>query len=124
MGDRDAGDFVSFMREQAGDSLRLVGLYNHETFNIQYVRPDLDRKFTEQDLREMATELRKESIERYHEEQAFTLGSLDATVRLFENAVIIHYPRGQISGTIVSLEREAGMQLSQFIEECRRQLYR
>lgn len=124
MADSEPSDFVTYMRKQAGDSLRLIGLYNHETFKIQCARPDLDRKFTEQDLQEMATELRKESIERYHEEQAFTLGSLDATVRLFENAVVIHYPRDQVSGTVVSLEREAGMQLSKFIEECRRQLYR
>lgn len=124
MADGQDSDFVSYMRGQAGDALRLVGVYDHRQFKVRYLREDLDRKFTERDLQAIATAFRKESLDRDHEEDVFTLGSLDATVRLFENAVVIHYPRDRLSGTVVSLEREAGMSLSSFVAECRRNLYR
>ncbi len=52
------------------------------------------------------------------EERAFPLGDLYVTIRRFEDAIIMHFPRGQNRGVVVSLEPEAGLDLNQFTTEC------
>lgn len=104
------------LRERTGEYLRGVGLYDADGYEILYVRPNLRRETLELEVERMVSHLRRES--RVREQQAFPFGELDGTVRLFEDAVVLHFPLPQEHGAIVTLDTEAARQLHEFMRDC------
>jgi hypothetical protein len=52
------------------------------------------------------------------EEQAFPFGDLYATIRLFDDATLLHFPRGSRKGLVVTLEPGAARDLTTFTSQC------
>lgn len=117
-------EFVTHLERLAGESLRSVAVYGPETYRELYVREDVRAAHEAYDTHErMAERFRAEASERDEEEWAFMDGTLGATVRVFTEAVVLHLPRDERHGTVVSLDPAAAGALVDFVAECRADLY-
>lgn len=64
----------------------------------------------------MVRRLRPESSP--SEEAVFPFGDLYATLRNFDETIIVHFPLGSDRGLVVSMEPEATTQLDTFVSGC------
>lgn len=120
MGDEPHRELITYLRSQAGDYLRGVATYNAEEYSVLYLRDDLRTQHFETDLDKIHDRLRYES--RAREQRAFPFGPLDGTVRLFEEAMVLHYPHTQERGTVITLDPEVGRDLAAFMRECEKRI--
>lgn len=109
-------ELVAYLRSQAGDYLRGVATYDSEEYSVVYLRDDLRTQHFKSELDRMYEYLSRES--RVREQRAFPFGSLDGTLRLFEDAIVLHYPGTQERGTVITLDPEVGRNLTEFMREC------
>lgn len=105
-------DFIEFVIERAGDSLRVIGWYEDENAGVFYARGDLDRDTA-------ATRVKADQDYYSQGSKAEPLSDLRATVDVRDRAVIIHFPVTGDRGLIVSLEHDAANHLVDFVTECR-----
>lgn len=109
-------ELLSYLRHRADHHLRGVVHYNGDETDILYLRDDIRRERMMSEIDRMLRRLRPDSEP--SEERAFPFGDLYATVRRFEEPVILHFPQGDDRGLVVALEPD----LNSFIEECRRRV--
>lgn len=114
-------DLVDYVDDRASDYHRGTVRYEGETTEILYLREDVREKRLQSQIDRMLRRLRPETAPK--EEQSFPLGDLRVTVRVFENAIILHFPLGPNRGIVVSLEPETAHNLDMFIGECERRLH-
>lgn len=111
-----SGNLLDFLRERAGDHLRGVARYTGNETDILYLREDIKEQRIQSQVDRMINRLRPESAP--GEERAFPFGDLYVTVRRFEDAIIMHFPRGPDQGFIIALEPECAGDLNRFTSEC------
>ena len=109
-------DLVTFLQERAGDYLRGVLKYDQESTDIQYLREDIRNQRIQSQFDRVVRRVRPEATAA--EERAFPFGDLHVTVRRFDDAMLLHFPRGQDRGTLVALEPDAARDLNTFTTEC------
>jgi hypothetical protein len=115
-----AAELLAYLDDRAGDHHRGTARYNAEDTKILYLRDDLKKTRLSSEVDRMLRRLRPESSPK--EEQSFPFGDLHATARLFDEAIILHFPTGTNRGIVVSLEPETARQLNTFIGECQKRL--
>lgn len=113
-------NLAEYLNDRVGDYHRGTVRYEKEAIEIIYLREDIRERRLESDVEMMLKRLRPESKEA--EEQAFRFGELRATMRSFEQAIIIHFPRGDSRGVVVALEPDIGRNFNDFLRECLQQL--
>lgn len=100
--------FVEELRQENDNSVRGIGFYDHEGVEILYLREEIRAKLTDEEIDErlkrfamigLAESPIDETLEEY--------GSLDATLRWYENAIVAVYPLTEWSGVIATFERRA-----------------
>lgn len=111
-----ATQLTAFLRQRAEEHLRGVAFYDPEGYDLLYVRDDIKGYRLKSEVDAMITRLQQESSTT--EEAAFPFGDLDATVRCFEEAIVMHLPQSEENGILVTMEPEAADQLNTFIGEC------
>ena len=52
------------------------------------------------------------------EEEYPRLGAVQATTEIHERGILMHFVEGASRGTAVTLDRTAGQNLTDFVEEC------
>ncbi len=62
--------------------------------------------------------MRLEAIERAHQEDLYIHGSLNCTIRCFEDAIEMHFTHGELCGTAVALDGEAFAVQNTFVGTC------
>jgi hypothetical protein len=115
-----AAELLAYLDDRAGDYHRGTVRYNAEETKILYLRDDLKKSRLSSEVDRMLRRLRPEATSK--EKQAFPFGDLHATARLFDEAIILHFPTGTNRGVVVSLEPETARQLNTFIGECQKRL--
>ena len=115
-------ELVAFLRDEAGSSLRAVLRYYDGAHETLYQREDL----TDADGMDEATVAAFRDAELADERQAGTLavGNHHATLRLFDSAIVIHFPQDQSVGTVISLDTTVARDVAQFVGACLRDLHR
>lgn len=113
---------IKYLEERAGEYHRGTVRYEGDDTNVLYLRDDLQEKRLTSEIDRMLSRLRPESAPK--EERSFPFGELRATVRLFEQAILLHFPTGNDRGIVVSLEPETARDLNTFIGECERRIPR
>lgn len=112
---------AQYLRDRAGELHRMTVRYDRGEREFLYVRDDLD----EGQLRDQVDRLLDRSRPAGPDEgdAAFAqFGELEATVHVFEEAVVLRFPDGRQRGVLVSLEVAAARELSTFVVECRQRL--
>lgn len=88
--------------------------------DVLYLRDDIRETRLTSQIDRMLGRLRPEASSR--EERSFPFGELNATVRLFDEAILLHFPVGNDRGIVVSLEPETACDLNTFIGECEKRI--
>lgn len=109
---------TEFLEEYVGDHLRSVIHYDEDGGEILYVRDDVADKYTEKEVEKIVRDVRLEAVEKPHQESLYAHGPLNVTVRSFEDAVEMHFPNDETSGTAVALDGEVFAIHNTFIGQC------
>lgn len=107
---------TEYLQKTAGEYLRGIVSYNGNEYDIQYIRDDLRTRRLKSEVDKIIDRLRRES--RSGERQAFPFGEVNGTVRSFEEAMVMHFPKTQGRGIVVTLDPEVARQLNTFIGAC------
>ncbi|WP_336022822.1 hypothetical protein [Halobellus salinisoli] len=110
------GALIDYLERKAGEYHRGTVRYDGNDTDVLHLRDDVKETRLTSQIDRMLKRIRPESSPQ--EERSFPFGELNATVRLFQEAIIIHFPRGNDRGILVSLEPETARDLSTFIGEC------
>ncbi|QLG63043.1 hypothetical protein [Halorarum salinum] len=113
-------DLVRYLQAKAGEYHRGTIRYDGAETDVLYLRDDLREERLLSEIDRMLKRLRPEASSK--EERSFPFGDLHATVRIFDDAIILHFPRGVDRGTVVSLAPETARDLNTFIGECTRRI--
>lgn len=111
-----ASSLVSFLETRASEHLRGVARYKGNETDVLYMRDDIKERRIQSQIDRITNRLRPESAP--GEERAFPFGDLYATVRRFDEAIVMHFPRGPDHGVVVALEPQTAQELNQFTGEC------
>ena len=109
-------ELFTYLEEQAGENLRGVVQYSKDSTDVPYLRDDVREVRLQSQVDRMLRRIRPESSSK--EEMAFPFGDLHATLRIFDEAIILHFPLGADRGLVISLEPEAAAQLNSFVNGC------
>lgn len=109
-------ELVRFLKHEAGEYLRGVVRHHRGSMDMLYLRSDIREYRLQSQVDRMLTRIQPES--HTAEEKAFPFGDLHATVRLFDDATIIHLPTGSRRGIVVSLDPGAARDLASFASRC------
>jgi hypothetical protein len=121
----DDDALVEFLREAAGDRLRGVVRYRADDYRFLFDREDAGWGPSEQaDLETFVDQFRHAELEEAERTDALNVGNHHATVRLYDEAVVLHFPQGEDVGTLVSLDPAAAASLAEFVSACLKYLFR
>lgn len=111
---------VQYLQHRAGDTLRGTVEYEGNDVDILYLRDDVAEQRIRSEIDQMVSRMKPETSPQ--EDHAFPFGSLHGTVRMFDDAVLVHLPKQTEEGVVVALEPAAARTLHSFIEECEARL--
>jgi len=109
---------TEYLRDRVGEHLRSVLAYDGDGGELLYVRDDVADQYSEAEIANIVREVRLEAIEKPHQEDLYAHGSMNCTVRSFEDAVEIHLPRDETSGTVVAFDAEVFAIHNTFFGRC------
>lgn len=118
-----ATDLVPFLKEEAGEYLRSVVHYCGKDREILYLKEEIEEQYTEDDLEDIFESLFFEAFGRGYQEEMYVHGQLNCVVRCFDEAVELHFPHGETTGTAVALEPAATADLEGLVDNCLTELY-
>jgi len=110
--------FLEFLKDEAGDSLRAVEWYREGEAELIYIRDDLELG----EMEERAEEIHEALTWDWTPPEAARIRELGdelATVSVRREAVLVHLPAGEEYGVVVGLEPEAARSLHRFVNDCR-----
>lgn len=105
-----------FLEERTGGLLRGIARYNGTTSDVLHLREDVKQQRMRSEIDRILYRVRPEAFPK--EEQSFPFGDLYATVRVFEEAILLHFPTDIDQGIVVSLEPDVATELNTFIGKC------
>lgn len=109
---------VSFLQTSVGDHLRSVVRYAPADHEWTYLRDRSSQIAQEGVLEEMLDDCRsRRSWEDGHSE-GLSPGAHQATIRLHDEMVLIHFPRGPDVGTLVTVDPAVGSEIAGFLTQC------
>lgn len=113
-------DLIDFLEDRAGKMHRGTARYDDDSTDVLYLRDDLREQRMRSQIDRMLNRVRSEATSK--EENSFPFGDLYATVRIFEEATVLHFPQGRDRGIVVSLEPDTGQDLNTFVGQCLSQI--
>lgn len=112
-------ELATALRELVGDELRVVGHHDAESWTVEYMRDDVRDSYETSALDDIADDLVFSEMGSARQEDLYALGSMHATVRLFDDGIVVHVPTEETSGYLVSLEQDAGVMGRAVVDEIR-----
>lgn len=112
---------IDYLERRASEYHRGTVRYDGNGTDVLYLREDIQETRLSSQIDRMLRRLRPETSSK--EERAFPFGDLHATVRIFDEAILLHFPTGQDRGIVVSLEPETARDLNTFIGECEKRIH-
>ena len=110
-------EFVTYLQDRVGDSLRAVGRYNADGVELGYVRDDLSKSAVTERLETVANNITDTWS---NETPLEALGRAYTSLQIREKAIILHISRSPGSGVIFAVEPEIGRDLRDFVVACNR----
>jgi hypothetical protein len=112
-------EFVRALRTQTDDALRLVVKYQGDEHEILYVRDDVHERFGDT-LDQRAQSFALRSIgDPPRETDIDGLGTLEATLRWYEEALVATFPYREWSGVVAVFDRESSALVDAALDELR-----
>lgn len=108
---------VTVLRTAVGDNLQSVIRYTPTDYEWLYVKDEECLAATGGTGEVIVNGYRKRSPGAPGDELS-GVGPHQVTIRLFERAMILHFPRGPEAGTVVSVDPAVGPDLAGFLSQC------
>jgi hypothetical protein len=109
-------DLLQVIHGRAGDAFRAAFRYGPDDWTMLYVRDDVATDQLRGSLPTIVQRARE--YEPAVEPGGYpVVGETQATVELYDGAVILHFQTGTDTGIVVSLDREVAQGLGQFVNQ-------
>lgn len=104
--DPEVRDLVESVRDDDG-TLRLAVRYEGQEVEPLFVRDDVRRQYGPPELRQRLEELALKGLgDPTRDEPLYDFGSLDATIRWYDEVLVASFPSGEWSGMLFVFDRE------------------
>jgi len=121
---REDESLLDFLRSKAGRSLRTVVRYDSEGYRFLYQRTDVaDVYGGTTTFEEVVKQYREAEPTESDKQGTLYVGNHHVTVRLYDDAAILHFPQGKEYGTIVSVDPNVARGLSTFASDCLERIF-
>jgi len=101
-------ELVETIRDDPSGTLQLAVRYSGEEHNTIYLREDIAEQFSDPELDEqIETLILKGHGDPPQEGALFNFGSLNATMRFYDEMLVVHFPTGEWTGLVFVLDQEA-----------------
>lgn len=115
----DVARLVEHCRERAGEQCRGVIRYTEDDFEVEYLREELQGRYTKADLAGIVSLCRQIQESRSNRNTGeLPLGESESGVLTYERGIVIQIPVSQSSGVLASFDRGVGRNMLEFINEC------
>lgn len=104
-------------RADLGESLRMVGQYDQDGLNVQYMREDVERRRSDEELAHLHEELLRENRDGAALEGRFSSGRLRSAMLAFEEFVAYHFISTDDEGYVVTVEPDTSMDVPRFMRK-------
>lgn len=114
--EEDARGLLEHLQRHAGQRLRGAVRYRRDASTVLYVRDDVDAAYSNDEVDAAIDDLVLEAWgdpERLS--NLYQLGSLDASVRWFENGILLNFAYGTDGGVAFTFDRDAGEDVPTFV---------
>lgn len=112
------GGLVKWLQDQFSEELRLVGVYNQNTFELLYATTPIHEQYTQQEVTATGEEfVLSDMREDAYQEHLYHLGSYEFVVHGFEDGQVFRIPLENTNGIVVSLDSAADITIPQFVTE-------
>jgi|GEM_PF-1428112 hypothetical protein len=99
----------SALADDLGASLRVLGRHDGDHWTIEYLRDDLKETYDTDAVDDIADDLALSIVGVDQQEDLYDLGAIRATVRIFEDGVVVHVPTADRVGYLVSVDHRDGL---------------
>lgn len=100
-------DLIDDLREEMDGSLRSAIKYTADDYELLFLREDVADVLSGPERSERAETLVMKGLSDPPQEGAlFDFGTLDATVRIYQNVLVAHFPYREWSGVAFTFDRE------------------
>jgi len=115
--------FIEYVSARAGDALRAAMLFDGDEYRHLYVRSDLRATYEPSQFEDIAALFAAEHDHVLRAESTFDAGRMESMTYVLEDAIVLVFPTSGRRGGAVSLDRDAGSNLFDFVHEARTRLY-
>lgn len=115
---RASRTIAKFCRNKAGESLRGVYHYSDGEYEALYLRDDIAEQYTDEGLTDFFELVAESEDTDTQQEEALHVGTHHATLRLYDDALLLQFPQGEDIGTLIALDPTAGRDISAFVVQC------
>lgn len=112
---------AQYLNDRVDDLLRGVAHYQEDEFKVEYLRDDIREQRHRDEVTQMLNRIKKEGTA--EEEQSFPFGHLHTTLRVFDEAIFMHFPIERETGVVVTLEPQVAQSLNSFVGDCLDHIY-
>lgn len=106
------------LRERLGDELRTVAVIRENGWETSYLREDLREKYDQETYAAVVDAVRLDRP--LPDTGSLPIGERRIVLQHHENALVLQFPVTETETILVSITPEAGRNLVEFIESCRR----
>ncbi|AEN07069.1 hypothetical protein Halar_3472 [halophilic archaeon DL31] len=114
-----AEQLTEYVYDRVGDGLRTVVIIKGDNHEIKYLNDDLQQGYTKEAYTEVVDTFRLKDPFLSPGLAGKPVGERRALIHYHENACVIQLPYSESETILLSVSREAGQNLIEFIESCR-----
>lgn len=119
MGHEAARRVTEFLHDRIGTDLRTVVIIREEGHDIHYLREDLQERYDGETYGDVVDTFRLEDPYMSPGIEDRPVGERRGIVHYHEHAFVIQFPVSDGESVLISLSRDSGRNLLQFLETCR-----
>jgi len=119
MVEETAERLAEYVYDRVGDGLRTVVIVRDDDYDIHYLSDELRREYTNDAYEAVVDTFRLESPFLSAELADTPVGERRALIDYHENACVVQFPYSESETILISVSREAGRDLIEFVEACR-----
>lgn len=105
------------LHAEIGDHLRSIVSYEEQNLQFHFLRHDIEDEYERSDFYEIFDDLILEGMARGYLESRFNAGKLQTAVYGFEEAIIFHFTADELSGVVVSVDRDTHPDFESFVSK-------
>jgi hypothetical protein len=122
MGHEAAHRVTEFLHDRIGADLRTVVVIREDGHDIHYLREDLRERYDGETYGDVVDTFRLEDPHMSPGVEDQPVGERRGIVHYHEHAFVIQFPVSDAESVLISLSRDSGQNLLEFLETCRRRV--